>query len=201
MSLGEAQVSELVFVEELSNLDGTGTRRAIVDISSMSRKTMAGVMAGLLAYRGESVEVTFCYASAAFETPPSKYPAAVLLDTVSSVFGGAPRGPDKPAALVMGLGVERGRALAAYSQLEAQAAWALFPIGGDPRYERFISGANVDLLRMSSKITTIRYDINDPMFLYVKLRALIEGIRPDFRIVIVPSGAKLAALVSFLGSP
>lgn len=194
----EAQVTELILIDELRALNDQPLAKIVVDVSSMSRKTLAGVFVALMSFRGACLDVTFCYANAAFEPAPHAYPPAVVLDTVSSAFGGAPRGADKPTALVMGIGIEKGRALAAYDQLEAQAAWTFFSAGNDTRYETYISAANKDLLDMSSKITTIRYDVNDPFFLYIKLRSLIEGIKSDYRVVIVPLGAKIFALVTFL---
>lgn len=193
----EASDSERIVYDEISRI-GDDSPRLIVDISSMSRKTMAGVFAAIMRSKKNRIEVVFTYAIAGFEPPPKEYPPLIEFGAVSSAFGGAPRGANKPTALVLGLGYEAGRAISAYSQMEADEAWMLMPINKDPRYNEAVKGNNRELLSLSEKINSLTYDIYNPVFLYEKIRTLALGLRAAYRLVFIPSGPKLCALMTFL---
>lgn len=172
--------------------------RLVIDISSMSRKTMAGIFAAIIGSKKSRVEVVFTYAIAAFEPPPKEYPPMIEFGAVSNMFGGAPRGANKPTALILGLGYEAGRAISAYSQMEADEAWMLMPVNKDERYNNAVMKGNRDLLNLSSKVSSLPYDVYNPVFLYEKIRTLAVGLRTNYRLVFIPSGPKLCALMTFL---
>src|SRR5262249_45121205 len=77
-------------------------------------------------------------------------------------------------------------------------AWVLLPVSTDDRYNNAVASANKDLLGLSEKINTLRYDVLDPILLYEKIRTLALGLRRDHRLVFIPSGPKICALVTFL---
>ncbi|MEY9180899.1 hypothetical protein ABIG06_002755 [Bradyrhizobium sp. USDA 326] len=193
----EALDAEEVIQTEIARI-ADNSPRLVVDISSMSRKTMAGIFAAIMGSRKRRVEVVFTYAVAAFEPPPREYPPLIEFGAVSNVFGGAPRGANKPTALILGLGYEAGRAISAYSQMEADEAWMLMPVNRDPRYNDAVKASNRELLTLSEKINCLNYDIYNPVFLYEKIRTLALGLRTMHRLVFIPSGPKLCALMTFL---
>jgi hypothetical protein len=193
----ECFTAEFILREALRSLHNDPAR-LIIDISSMSRTTLAGVLSAILGSKKEGISVTFTYAVAKFEKPPLVYPPLIEFEAVSSAFGGAPRGASKSTALVLGLGYETGRAISAYNRLEAEEAWILVPVGDDKQYNDAVWRANSELLTLSSKINVLEYDIQDPLLLYEKIRTLGVGLRRSHRLVFIPSGPKLCALVTFL---
>jgi hypothetical protein len=194
---GEAGAAEDAVRAAINGVEGTACR-IVVDISSMSRSALAGVFAAIWSAKGRRLEVTFCYAIAKYERPPSTYPPLVEFGSVSTFFAGAPRGANKSTALIVGLGYEAGRSIAAYNRMEPVKTWALLPIGADPKYDEGMRKANADLLRLADSISSINYDVNDPIFLYAKLRSLSLGLLRDHRLVFIPSGPKIAALMTYI---
>src|SRR5215467_2417384 len=189
--------AEFVIKEAIAAISADAVR-IIVDISSMSRTTMAGVFAAIMGSQKMCVDVTFTYAVALFEKPPRIYPPLVEFGAVDAAFGGAPRGADKFTALILGVGYERGRAIAAYNRVEAEESWILLPLSRDARYNNAVEAANRDLLNLSKKVNALEYDVYDPLFLYEKIRTLALGLRRDHRVVVIPSGPKVCALMTFL---
>lgn len=170
----------------------------IIDISSMSRSTIGGLLAAMIGQQGKTLEVTFCYALAKYEAPPSEYPPLVEFSSVGPIFSGAPRGAHKPTALILGLGYEVGRSIAAYNRIEPARTWALMPVGDDPSYNHKAKEANDGLFRVSDSIGVIKYDVGDPLILFEKLRSLAVGLTRDNRVVFLPAGPKIGALMTFL---
>lgn len=193
----ESFTSEWVVREAIAGVPADEAR-FIVDISSMSRSTMAGIFAAIMSCRKKRIEVVFTYSLAAYEGPPSSYPPLIEFGAVNSAFGGAPRGAEKYTALLLGVGYEAGRAIAAFNRLEPEVAWILLPVSEDERYNKSVRIANDDLLCLSENINALRYDVMDPVLLYEKIRTLALGLQRDHRLVFIPSGPKICALVTFL---
>lgn len=199
MIVGQENFSaERVLAEKLSELSSITSPRVIIDISSMSRGLMAGVFSALMSCPHPQIEVTFTYSVAAYEKPPTEYPPLLEFGAVHPYFGGAPVDPEKPTALVIGVGYEADRAISAFSQIDPELTWVLLPASPDRRYNEAVAKANRQLLSLSGNIRPIQFDVTDPVFLFEKLRALITGIRLDHRVVLIPSGPKITALVSLM---
>lgn len=199
LAVGAEHISaERTVTEELSLIDSFSSPKIIVDISSMSRGVLAGVLAAVMSSPHKKVEISFTYSVAEYEKPPSEYPPLLEFGAVHPFFGGAPLDPDKPTALVIGVGYEADRAISAFSQIDPEQTWVLLPASPDRRYNDAVARANRHLLTLSGNTRPIRFDVTDPVFLFEKLRALISGIRLDHRVVLIPSGPKIAALVSLL---
>ncbi|MCZ4093647.1 hypothetical protein [Sinorhizobium psoraleae] len=199
LSTGAEHVSaERIVADELLSLAAVTLPRIVIDISSMSRGVMAGVLSAIMAAPHKKLEVSFTYSVAEYEKPPSEYPPLFGIWGCTSIFGGAPLDPDKPTALVIGVGYEADRAISAFSQIDPDQTWVLLPASPDRRYNEAVSKANRQLLSLSGNIRPIQFDVTDPVFLFEKLRALIVGIRLDHRVVLIPSGPKITALVSLM---
>lgn len=199
LTVGEEHFSaENAMAAKLSELTSVSNPKIVIDISSMSRGVMAGIFAALMSCPHSQLQVTFTYSVAEYEKPPAEYPPLLEFSAVHPYFGGAPLDPDKPTALVIGVGYEADRAISAFSQIDPELTWVLLPASPDRRYNEAVARANRQLLSLSGNIRPIHFDVADPVFLFEKLRALIAGIRLDHRVVLIPSGPKITALVSLM---
>jgi len=196
----EGRSAETEFTRALNEISKSTGVRIAIDISSMSRSVLAALLA-VIAVSGQKIsEVAFTYSMAKYEPPPTKYPPLLEFGAVHPYFGGAPLGPEKPTALIMGLGYEAGRSIAAFSRLDPGEAWLLLPNNPDKRHNAALLKANDDLLKLSQRVHRVRYDVNDPGLIYMRVRALISGLISENRVVLIPSGPKIAALMCFFAA-
>jgi hypothetical protein len=196
----------------LANLAGDGIHVG-VDISSMSRPRIAGVIQAIMALpNGAQLTVDLLYTPAQYEPAPREMPDATeALDPVISAFAGAPADPQQPLVLIFGLGYEPERAASALDEFAPQGALPFFPVGRDQRFERDVQNANVSVLELSEVRDPVRYAIEDPFRTFCDLEVVVETIRagtPAFsaeegtqrpaRPLLLPLGPKIFAATCML---
>jgi hypothetical protein len=149
-----------------------------VDISSMSRPRIAGVVRALTNVPlGARVTIDFLYAPAAYEPAPTELPDATeALEPVTPAFAGAPADPAEPLVLVFGLGYEPERAASAMDEFAPERAVPFFPIGSDERFVADVKRSNADVLGLREVGSPVCYSIADPFRTLTNLEALVERL-------------------------
>jgi len=178
----------------------TGVTIAI-DVSSMTRELMATWISELNSHRfAYEIKVDFVYSRAKF-SPPSK--SSGLADKPVPVipeFAGIWNDPEKPLLLILGVGYEPYLATSFCEFLDPSSVVAFIPTGHEQDYTTEISRQNKDLLKLlvNRHELLIKYDVEIPINLYIKLESVVFGRKNHQRINIAPYGLKTFALCSFL---
>jgi hypothetical protein len=163
----------------LSSISREREQSVAVDVSSMSRPRIAGVVQAIMGLPAQArLTVDLLYTAAQYEPAPTEMPDATeALDPVTPTFAGAPADPQQPLVLIFGLGYEPERAASALDEFAPQRALPFFPVGGDERFEADVQAANASVLELADVADPWRYAIGDPFRTFCDLEVLVERIR------------------------
>lgn len=190
-----------VFRNKISSLEVT--RRGIkvfVDISSFNRFRLAEIVDALRSSTYEQVEVRFGYSIAAYTPPVEDSSPTVVVEPVIPQFAGWTTRPDRPPAAIVGLGYEPNKAIGIVDHLEINnATWAYYPVGPIKDYFTSVRTANQSLLNIiQSDGRCQAYDLDDPAQLFLELNSLVQSLKSQFNVVLIPFGPKIFALLTLL---
>lgn len=168
--------------------------RAVVDISCMTRVWYGGLVRAIRHSAGPSeLEVLFVYYRGAY---PADYVQCVPNEIVAPVDGFASLlPPDKPVALVLGVGFDKARAAGLLELLEPKRLW-LVRAGEFLRLGEMPSGSHAPLGR--GRVDDLEIPLDDPVASFRSLDSLVGGLRMDYSVVLVNLGPKLLGLQFFL---
>lgn len=179
--------------------------RLAVDISSMSRERLAKTILAVLDERvltalddGLTMEVDWFYAPAKFSSEELTEDGPVSVNRAIAGFEGWTDDPTKPAVCILGTGLEGDLALGAIERLEPAETWGFTPKGYDTEYDAEFDRKNARLISSLDEGHLIQYAVDQPFAAILQLDALVERLRSDYRVVIVPLGPKIFALASLL---
>lgn len=187
-----------IFNAVRSRIESTqGARiRIFVDYSSMTRAWYAAVLKGVTAVRNKkSIECYFCYSPAKF-VPPSETTPNTEVGPLPGFCG--LETPDRPTALIVGLGYERDRALGLVEYVDPATCFGLItdpPI--DPKYLNVVLENNSAFLDCI-QTQLIRHPLNDLQLMSSVLLSLYSGLRDDYRLILAPLGVKPFSLICLL---
>ena len=193
----------------LSDLAKAGQDLVAVDVSSMSRPRIAGVVQAIMTLPDDArITVDLLYTPARYKPAPQEVPDATeALDPVLPEFAGAPADPEQPLVLVFGLGYEPERAASAVDEFAPQVALPFFPIGSDSRFEIAVQHANQSVLALPDVKAPHRYAISDPFRTFCDLEVLVQMIQAGHladtagrpaRPLLLPLGPKIFAATCML---
>lgn len=173
---------------ERENLEGS---KIIVDVSSMSRTVLSEIISQLLDDSFfEGAHIGFVYAVAEFSEPSSLDYDFVDFQPMSE-FSGWTSAPEKPVAMILGLGYEVDHALGAVEYLDPSATFCFYPKGHDERYALEVEKANKPLLAQMKSSRIIKYPVADPLHTFSLLSSILQPLMETVRFVLVPMGPKI----------
>lgn len=186
----------------VSRASTSGSRiiNVCVDISSTSRLRLAMLIETLMF---APVPCDFCvdfvysfarYATGIEETVVTK------AGPVTETFAGWAGDPDVPLAALFGLGYERDKALGVLEFLEPGEVWAFEPASDEPQYARGIREANVSFYAGLSDGHILEYPVKCPFDTFRQVETFVYGIMRRCRVILLPFGPKLFALISLLAA-
>jgi len=183
-------------LEELLTLDGR--LRIAVDISSMDRSRLGATVRTLTNISAtRRVDVTFIYSVGTFDSLFESPDAVVLVNRPLLGFEAWARDPALPVACVIGLGFENILALAALEMLEPTRTIAMIAESADSRFQARVRIDNAALMK-SPDIAEVGYSVDFPFRSLHVLEDIVHALRAHFRVVIVPLGPKVFALLAML---
>ncbi len=182
------------------------TLRLAVDISSMSRERLAKTILAILDETiltvlddvGIAIQIDWLYAPARFSAAELAEDGPVSVNRAIAGFEGWTDDPTKPAVCILGTGLEGDLALGAIERLEPAETWGFTPKGYDVEYDAEFDRRNAQLLSSFGEGHLVQYAVDQPFATILQLDALVERLRSDYRVVIVPLGPKIFALASLL---
>ncbi|WP_417827589.1 hypothetical protein [Thalassospira sp.] len=162
-----------------------------LDVSSLNRGAMARIIGELLDsddFAGSHISIL--YAVAKFHPPKSQDISFVDFQPIDG-FGGWTRHPERPAALLLGLGYETDHAVGAVEALDPSATFCFFPFGFDERYEAAVRAANEPLLDIVKEDRIVSYPVKSPYQTYWQMNSLLRAAIGVSRPILVPMGPKI----------
>ena len=171
--------------------------RLFVDYSSMTRTWYAGLIEAVAGVQNKNrVECLFSYSPAQFTQP---------LDTSPNSHVGPIPGfcsldvPEKPSALVIGLGYERERALGLLDYVDPAVSFAFYTDPAlDQHYRDTVLANNSALLSRLPKERIYRHPLADLQRTGGLLLSLYSGLCDDYRVILAPLGVKPFSLLCLL---
>lgn len=180
--------------EALRSVPATSRRllRLAVDVSSMSRFRIAGLMACIREISTErQVQADFLYSPAKFSPPHQEGGPIVIFEPVTKKFAGWSDEPDKPSMAIFGLGYEEDKAVGALEYIEPSTVWAFRPTGEDEKYDRALKRANRTFWDLLPRRNIIDYRVDRPFECFANLESLTYGALRSGRPVLIPFGPKI----------
>ena len=177
-----------------------GSSKVLVDVSCMSRTMMCEQVLYLSEFRDAGVEIHFAYLPTVFSEPVHEYPKIRKIGAAAPQFSGFDFRPGDPIALVLGLGHEFGVSIGLLNQMEPRMAVAFRSIGIDRRFEKAVMDANFGFDFTPYAATVLDIDITRPKEGFMAIETVFSNIITDHRLIVIPSGPKLFALLCILAA-
>ncbi|RUX22870.1 hypothetical protein EOA13_35260 [Mesorhizobium sp. M7A.F.Ca.US.011.01.1.1] len=178
-------------LKELSSRPDFSKTKICIDVSSLNRGAMASLLAELLDSEFfHQAEISVLYSVAVFSPPPHEEFDFLDFSPLEN-FGGWTSNPERPTALILGLGYETDHAVGALEFLDPSVTFAFFPIGSDTQFEQLVGEANSSFFELISPDRIIKYPVLSPYQTFWEMRSLILSLREVARTVLVPMGPKI----------
>jgi len=169
-----------------------------IDFSSMTRELMSSLLKYFFArMHHDAIQLTFLYATAAYQEPPVDAGPYVDFQPLSGCEGWTQH-PERPLSSILGLGYEADQAIGTVEYLDPSGIWAFVPNGEDPRFRRDLDRANSALWPILETSHRLDYSISNPYHLYAELRGLVETLAQRSRVILVPGGPKIFSALALL---
>lgn len=165
----------------------------LVDYSSMTR-TWFSAFVNSFQYLSTNVRIFFSYTVSKFAKPIPFISPSIKFDPIPG-FNNLTI-PDKPTALIIGLGYEKDRAAGLIEYFDAEEVF-LF-LTDNSEYKDFIMDANDNLIKQVKPDNIIPYPMYDIVYTYTILSNLCRELADDYRIIIAPCGPKPFSILSFI---
>lgn len=173
----------------------------LVDISSMSRQRMAGVIDALRKeYPVKSIVTDFVYSIAEFSDPPEEINPITESGPVSPDFAGWNVDSTISTSAMFGLGFEQDQVLGVVEYLETDDIWVFIPEGPDHRYLESVESANETLWEIVPEERRLRYSVTDVYDTFLEMESLVYGLLATKRPIIIPFGPKIFSIISMIVS-
>lgn len=174
----------------------------LLDISSMPRCVMAGIMAMLDDFTANKNEINIvvAYCLAKYSPPSDRYFANKKVKPVHPHFTGFSLDPGLPVAAVVGLGYEKGKALGAVEYIQSANSWIFIPISEEKKYYKKVEQHNQTILKSVSERQKFVYSVHSPIHILSKLESLVSILTYTHKTVLLPFGPKIFFFCSLLTS-
>ena len=185
------------YVSALISQSNSDRPQLFVDYSSMTRAWYAGIIEAIMSIKEKkSVSCIFSYSPAAF-TPPSHPSPNAIVGPIAGFCGLDV--PEKPSALVIGLGYERERALGIFEYSDPAVAFAFYTDPAlDDRYTSCVVRNNAPLLHSLGRANVFRHPLTDLQRISSLLGSLYSALTDEYRVVLAPLGIKPFSLICLL---
>jgi hypothetical protein len=174
-------------------------RSVLVDISCMSRSTMASVVHTLISESVQSFQLNFIYSQAAFIPPKPSTGVNHEIEPVHENCAGWPVSQSAPTSLIIGLGYEPSKAEGASEFLDPSEQWAFIPTSKIPQYLSTLARNNNNFIKRLEKINrTIKYDLHHPSETFGLIELVVTDLLGRSNPVLLPFGPKIFFILCLL---
>lgn len=174
--------------------------RIFVDYTCMTRSWYAGIIEAVRSVETKKpIQCIFGYSPAVFSNPPEPSANAI----VEPIAGFCSLDvPEKPTALIIGLGYERSRALGLIEYIDPAVFFVFYtdPVL-DPQFRDVVLANNAPVfakLKKDAEERVFTHPLNDLQRTSNILASLCAGLREDHRVILAPLGVKPFSLLCLL---
>ena len=183
----------------LQKLDSYGIQRKIfVDISSMSRVWYGSILSYLNVVQSDvPFSITFFYSLALYEPPIYNEKTGLRIEPLQEYVNISI--PDKPSALIIGLGYNKNQAYGIKESLDVEEI-ILFCTdkSSNADYYLEVKKQNSDLLKIVDPNNIIYYPIMDIKYTENLVHNICKRLSDGFRIILAPCGPKIFTFLCFI---
>ena len=170
----------------------------LVDYSCMTRIWYASILNYFryTAIDNFEVNIFFSYSSSEFVKPPQA--------TIYNRYVGPIEGfysvtiPDKPTALVIGLGYVQSRAYGLSEFFDVEPFLFIADSSSNKKYYDEVVENNMNLIKGLSESHIFNYPLNNLLFTETLLNSLTRDLLTDYRVVLAPCGPKPFTLLCLI---
>lgn len=182
------------FIEQTSKIN----LEIAIDYSSMTRIWYGTIIDFFNNYVGNiKVSIYFLYSKATFSSPPKIENQNYFFEPIKGFSNLSI--PNKPTALILGLGYEKRRAFSLKEYFDADEVYVfLTDENNTPEFHNEVCSRNQELISKLSNGYIFKYPIDNMLYTRKLLYELCKRLLMDFRIVIAPCGPKPFTLISML---
>ena len=174
----------------------SGVIRLCVDVSSFNRFRIASIFNALgdMADSGKALEVDFLYSMAKAGREGRGAPV-VQTGPIHPQFAGWFSDPDAPAAVVIGLGYEKEKAISAIEYIEPSMVFTFRTARDETHYYERVQFANRMLWDYIGADRNVEYRLSDLQSCFSSVESLVYGLLRSFRPILLPFGPKIFTCV------
>lgn len=172
----------------------------IFDYSSMTRIWYGGLLQYLKLKEGYNkiIKILFCYSFSKYSPPQPSSNYNKYVGPIKGFFN--LNIPDKPTALLLGLGYEKGRAYGLKEYLDAETyVFYTQPEKNNEQFSIDVEAYNKDIFLKLRKDHIIKYPITNLEYTINLVYTVCADLIDDFRLILAPCGPKpftLACLIT-----
>jgi hypothetical protein len=194
---GDGQALHSLLSGHLSHQREEGAS-ALVDISSMTRPWCGAMVRALMESKSKTgFRMYFAYSPAQESQEKRPYPASEVAGPVPGFMALAP--PDRPTALVVGLGFDGDRALGLCDLVDpARVSAFLTGPGLVPDSESRVRRENAEILKRVRAEDIVLYPLRQPDLALCLLDSVCGALCRDYRVVITSVGPKMFGVICLL---
>ncbi len=170
----------------------------IVDYSSMTRIWYGSILKYFQFKQCATriVNVIFCYTIAKYVKSPQKQSYNIHIGPIRGFTSISV--PQKPTALIIGLGYERNRAMGLYEYFDGETFLFYTDDSKESKYSEEVKANNSEIMHKTKNPNKYEYPINDMNYTNRLLTSLCNELFNDYRIIIAPCGPKPFTLLSLI---
>ncbi|MFV0329858.1 MAG: hypothetical protein ACK5KL_08585 [Dysgonomonas sp.] len=172
--------------------------RIAIDYSSMTRIWYASIIDFFNNYSfKKKIALYFLYSKAQFTPPPKTENQNFFFEPIKGFSNLSI--PNKPTALILGLGYEKRRAFSLKEYFDAEEVYVfLTDENSAPEFHKEVCSRNKELISKLHSGYIFKYPLNDLSYTRKLLFDLCNQLLIDYRIVIAPCGPKPFTLISLV---
>jgi hypothetical protein len=177
--------------------ENTGDLNIAIDYSSMTRVWYSAILNffDLLHYKS-NICLYFCYSFSKFSEPINSSVRNIHIGPIQNFSSLSI--PDKPTALIIGLGYEKERAFGLTEYFDAETYLFVADKSKGLDYYNTVQKANLALLSSAKPENVFEYSLEYLEHSESLLYAVCKSLKSDYRLVLAPTGPKPFSLLCLL---
>lgn len=181
--------------EEIKAING----RIFIDISVMTRHRLSELLWFMFDELNPGTSIIVAYSIAEYVEPPNQNYPVKFFGSIIEKYQPLTGRLNLQQVVIIGLGYEKDKALGAIGHLDPENVIFLIPTNDDaPDFGKQIHQNNKQLFDNYAKSESLTYDVLKPYSTYFELKSLILGLKNDYRVLLIPLGPKILAVICLI---
>lgn len=195
---GEELKAVISLLSEITGEIKTGRLKVLIDYSCMTSQWYGSILRYFLDLDKQytSVDLYFSYTFASFEKPAR----IKEIHHAGSIYPDKkPPSPNKPTALILGLGMDKLRSSYLVGRIRPDLTYIMYADPSpDQAYIKNLFDVNREIITSTNPRNMFNYPLTDVEKTYKTITSLCLDLRLKYNIVLAPMGPKIHALLCIL---